>query len=330
MVMPSNSTTPTADQTDSMSAAQEDRLVYDILKSLPVAFCHTHITNQRLLMVNDHMCQATGYSKEELLSMKPMEILSPESQKVLDRRLQAMAAGEPVSKNVDFEIVTKSGAHEWCQCHIHHIREEGRITNAYVVAYSIADQKRAQKKIDNHRQKLQKLVEERTCELARINRQLRDEIEQRVKASEALRANGELLEEMNTAMRVLLDKRQEDRLRAEELIRMNLKEFIDPYLERLENSDLRSHQRQLVEVIRTNLGEMLGSAILALSSKYIMFSPSELQVVNLIRSGKTTKEMARLMNLSTRTIETYRNSIRKKLDLKNKPINLRTYLMPIQ
>lgn len=324
--MPSNSKTPTVGPTDNMSAAQEDRLVYDILKSLPVALYHIDLMNQRLLMVNDHMCQATGYSKEELLSLNPMEILSPESQKVFHQRLQAMVAGEPVSNNIDFEIVTKSGAHEWGQCHIHHIWEEGRITHAYVVAYSVTDRKTAQKEIDNHRQKLERLVEDRTCELAKINRQLRDEIEQRVKASEELRANSERLEEMNTAMRVLLDKRQEDHLRAEELIRMNLKELIDPYLERLENSDLRSHQRQLIEVIRTNLEEMLGSATPAFSSKYIMFSPSELQVVNLIRSGKTTKEMARLMNLSTRTIEAYRNSIRKKLNLKNKPINLRTYL----
>jgi PAS domain S-box-containing protein len=309
-----------------MPTAREDRLVYDILKSVPVALYHIDLMSQRLVMVNDHMCQATGYSKEELLSINPMKILSPESQKVFHRRLQVMAAGEPVSKNVDFEIVTKSGACEWCQCHIHHIWEEGRITNAYVVAYSITDRKMAQKEIDNHRQKLERQVEERTSELAKINRQLRDEIDQRVKASEELRENGERLEEMNTAMRVLLDKRQEDHLRAEELIRMNLKELIDPYLERLENSGLRSHQRQLVVLIRTNLEEMLGSATPALSSRYSMFSPSELQVVNFIRSGKTTKEISRLMNLSTRTIEAYRNRIRKKLDLKNKPVNLRTYL----
>jgi DNA-binding CsgD family transcriptional regulator len=57
-----------------------------------------------------------------------------------------------------------------------------------------------------------------------------------------------------------------------------------------------------------------------------MFSPNELQVANLIRQGKTSKEVARLLNLSIRTVDSYRDSIRKKLGLKNKKVNLRTYL----
>jgi DNA-binding NarL/FixJ family response regulator len=92
---------------------------------------------------------------------------------------------------------------------------------------------------------------------------------------------------------------------------------------------LRNYQKQLIEVIRLNLEQVVSSATPALSSKYFMFSPNELQVVNLIRCGKTTKEMARLLNLSTRTVETYRDSIRKKLNLKHKKVNLRTYLSSI-
>jgi DNA-binding CsgD family transcriptional regulator len=173
---------------------------------------------------------------------------------------------------------------------------------------------------------LERLVRERTRELAKTNKQLREQIEQRARATEKLRAYSKRLEEMNTAMRVLLDKHSEDRRRSEELIRLNIKELLDPYLERLGNSELRSHQRQLVDVIRTNLEEVIGSTASAFSSKFFMFSPNELQVVNLIRTGKTTKEMAQLLNLSTRTIEAYRTSIRKKLNLKHKKINLRTYL----
>ncbi|MEJ2155879.1 MAG: LuxR C-terminal-related transcriptional regulator [Desulfobacteraceae bacterium] len=183
-----------------------------------------------------------------------------------------------------------------------------------------------QESLVNHRQELKKLVDNRTSELAKANQQLRDEINQRTVATEKLRVNSERLEELNTAMRVLLDKRNEDYRHAEELIRLNLKELIDPYLERLENSNLNSRQKQLIEVIRLNLEQVVNSATPTLSSKFFMFSPNELQVVHLIRSGKTTKEMARLLNLSTRTVEAYRNSIRKKLNLKHKKVNLRTYL----
>lgn len=166
-------------------------------------------------------------------------------------------------------------------------------------------------------------------DLAKANQALRDQIEQRGHATEELRSSSERLKEMNTAMRVLLDKRMDDHQRTEELIRLNLKELIDPYLTRLENSEMRGSQRQWVDLIRVNLDEVVASSTPEFASKYYMFSPNELQVVNLIRKGKTTKEMARLLNLSPRTVESYRDSIRKKLGLKNKKVNLRTYLSSI-
>ncbi len=300
--------------------------VYEILRCVPACIYHIDLVNLKLLMVNDYMCKLTGYTEKELLACNPMDVLTPQSRAVFYQRLQAMAAGEPVSNNLQLEAVKKNGETEWAQIHIHHIREKGRITSAYVVAHSISEQKRIQETLVSHRQELKQLVDDRTSELAHTNQQLREEIEQRTTATEKLKANSERLEELNTAMRVLLDRRNEDHLNAEELIRLNLKELIDPYLERLENTDLNGRQKQLVGVIRMNLEQVVSTATPALSSKYFIFSPNELQVVNLIRAGKTTKEMARLLNLSTRTVEAYRNSIRRKLNLKHKKVNLRTYL----
>ncbi len=301
-------------------------MVYEILKHVPVGIYHIDLVQQRFLMVNGYMCRQAGYSEEEFLDLDPLDLLAPQSRAVFIQRLAAMAAGEPVSSSVDIEYIRKDGASGWARLYIHHVYEGTRITSAYVVGNIITEQKKNQERRANQQQELERLVGERTGELAKTNKQLRQEIEQRARATEKLRAYSKQLEEMNTAMRVLLDKRGEDRQRSEELIRLNLKELLDPYLERLENSELRSHQRQLVDVIRTNLEEVIGSTTSAFSSKFFMFSPNELQVVNLIRTGKTTKEMAQLLNLSTRTIEAYRNSIRKKLNIKHKKINLRTYL----
>ncbi len=304
----------------------ERETVYAILKYVPVAIYHVDLVNRRLLMVNEYMCRHSGYTEEELLSFNPLDFLSPQSRALFVERLLAMEKGEPVSNNVELEFIRKNGEPGWARLHIHHIYEENRITSAYVVADVITDLKKNQQLREIQQMELERLVGERTSELAKTNKKLRMEIEQRAAATEKLRAYSKRLEEMNTAMRVLLDKRSEDRQRSEQLIRMSLKELLDPYLERLENSDLRGPQRQLVDVIRTNLEEVIGSTTPAFSSKFYMFSPNELQVVNLIRTGKTTKEMAQLLNLSTRTIEAYRNSIRKKLNLKGKKINLRTYL----
>jgi DNA-binding CsgD family transcriptional regulator len=71
---------------------------------------------------------------------------------------------------------------------------------------------------------------------------------------------------------------------------------------------------------------VVGSPMPELAAKYYIFSPGELQVANLIRKGRTTKEMSRLLNISPRTVDSYRNNIREKLGLKNKKVNLKTYL----
>jgi DNA-binding CsgD family transcriptional regulator len=107
---------------------------------------------------------------------------------------------------------------------------------------------------------------------------------------------------------------------------VNLVQLIEPYLDRLDRSELTAPQQQLLSVIRTNLNEVIGSPMPELSAKYYIFSPGELQVANLIRKGRTTKETAALLNISARTVESYRNSIRRKLGLKNKRVNLKTYL----
>ncbi|MBU0767594.1 MAG: helix-turn-helix transcriptional regulator, partial [Proteobacteria bacterium] len=57
---------------------------------------------------------------------------------------------------------------------------------------------------------------------------------------------------------------------------------------------------------------------------------TEVQVANFIKHGKTTKEIAEMLNLSVETIKFHRKNIRDKIGIKNKKANLRTYLLSVQ
>lgn len=305
---------------------ESQALIYQLFQLSPTSIYQVDLNAGRFTKVNEQMCRSTGYSEEELLAMKPEDLLMPASRELLHRRLADIAQGRTLSGSVEFEIKTKSGRIEWGHFHIRHLRKKGRIWGANVVVHIITEQKRAFEELADYRLRLEALVEERTTELLQANLKLREEVARRARTARELRLKSERLKELNTAMRVLLDKRNEDRLRSEENIRVNLVQLIEPYLDRLDCSGLNSEQQQLLDVIRMNLNEVVGSPMPELSAKYYIFSPGELQVANLIRKGRTTKDMARLLNVSPRTIESYRNSIRKKLGLRNMKVNLKTYL----
>ncbi|MBW2176193.1 MAG: response regulator transcription factor [Deltaproteobacteria bacterium] len=137
------------------------------------------------------------------------------------------------------------------------------------------------------------------------------------------------LEEMNTALRVILNQRKEDKLRTEETILGNLKELIFPYINRLKKIEKNKQKRVYIDIIESNLNSIVEPFAKKLSSKFINLTPMEIKVADLIKHGKSTKEIAEVFNLSQKTVETHRSIIRKKLGLTHTKANLRTYLLSL-
>ena len=138
------------------------------------------------------------------------------------------------------------------------------------------------------------------------------------------------LEETNTALKVLLKKREEDKTELEEKMLFNIKQLVEPYIEKMTASATDSSQKAYLEIIQSNLDDIISPLMRTLSTEYLRLTHSEIQVANLVKQGKSTKEIADLLILSSRTIEKYRDNIRNKLGIKNKRINLRTYLLSFQ
>ncbi len=184
---------------------------------------------------------------------------------------------------------------------------------------------------------LERRVEERTAELTKANEELKAEIAERNQAEEALREREEeleiktnSLEEVNTALRVLLKRRDEDRTELEEKTLFNVKELVVPFLERLKKSRLDPKQLSYIDILESNLNNIISSFARTLSTKYLNLTPTEIHVANLIKEGKSTKEIGEVMVLSPRTIETHRKNMRRKLGLEKRKGNLRSHLLTFQ
>jgi DNA-binding CsgD family transcriptional regulator len=137
------------------------------------------------------------------------------------------------------------------------------------------------------------------------------------------------LEEANTALRVLLKRREEDKGELEEKVLANVKELVNPYLNRLKNTTLDPQQRAHLELIESNLNDIISPFLHQLSSKYLNLTPREIEVATLVKEGKVTKEIAEILNLSMNAVDFHRKNIRQKLGLKNKKANLRTHLLSL-
>jgi PAS domain-containing protein/DNA-binding CsgD family transcriptional regulator len=137
------------------------------------------------------------------------------------------------------------------------------------------------------------------------------------------------LEELNTALKVLLKQRETDKDELEERTMTNVKHLVLPYIEKLKKSSSETKDTAYISIIESNLKDIISPFSHRLSSKYMTFTPKELQVANLIKEGKTTKDIAELLNASPGTIDFHRNNIRKKLNLKNRRANLRSYLLTL-
>lgn len=166
---------------------------------------------------------------------------------------------------------------------------------------------------------------------------LNEAVRERRQAEEALRDSGTALrdqarrlEEVNTALNVLLNRREEDRKELEDKFLLNVKKQVLPYVEALKNTPLDAKQCSYVAIIETRLKDLVSPFTKTISSKYLGLTPKEIEVAGFVKEGKTTKEIAQLLTVSPRAIEFHRDNIRKKLGLKNKKTNLRSYLLSLE
>jgi len=182
-----------------------------------------------------------------------------------------------------------------------------------------------------------RLAIERVLEKARLieeNRAYRDHLEDMVarKSAELLAQQQVLLdktvslEKTNEALKHLLDQRVIEKSAIEQAMVSNLKRFVFPYIDELEGLHLETAAQAYLNIVRTNIEQLISPVSKSLSGAYQDLTPTEVKVADLIRQGQSTKTIAAVFKTSPSTVEKHRNSIRRKLGILNKRANLQTHL----
>jgi PAS domain S-box-containing protein len=257
--------------------------------------------------VNKRLCEMWGYSAEEIVGRPVTDFLDKENRKILKKELAKRRKGryEP------YELVWTRKDRKKIHTHMSptpFFDSRGKFKGSFAVITDISKRKQEQEALLKSHEQLESRVKERTLELE-------------IKTIH--------LEEMNTALRVLLKQREEDKIEMEEKMMANVEELVMPYLEKLKNTEQEDKRRTYIDIIHSTLNDILSPFVRGLSSSYLKLTPSEIQIANLVKQGKTTKDIAELLNLSILTVETHRKNIRKKIGIKNERINLRTHLLSL-
>jgi DNA-binding CsgD family transcriptional regulator len=134
------------------------------------------------------------------------------------------------------------------------------------------------------------------------------------------------LEKRSAAISQLLAQRKQEREQLEETITENIEKFIRPTLNYLKS---RSDARE-VHLVETLIDEIVYPITKKRSSILDKLTMREMQIASLIKEGKTSGEIARILVVSKKTVDFHRANIRRKLGLKEsdqEKVNLMSFLV---
>jgi len=297
-----------------------------------------------LTAFNSGFSRMVGYTGEELKDMGYRLLVDRSSQKKISDTFGAVFRTGRSARAADWGIIRKDGTRAVIEASVSLITDEkGRPTGFRGILRDITARKETEKtlrksreELEKHRNDLERLVHSRTVHVEETNRKHLEEIRAREKTEQTLlRRERELeeksrfLEEANTALRVILSQQEQDQMEFQGNIVANVRELIFPYLEKLKSKRLTEDQKMYLQVVESNLKNILSPFMNHQLPNHWNFTPSEIRIANLIKQGKATKEIARILGLSERTIEAHRDRIRRKLNLRGRKVSLRAHLLSL-
>jgi PAS domain S-box-containing protein len=283
------------DQNRAETERRNSELLFKNAFSMSPAMMGIHrLADRMFLEINKTFTQYTGYQREEIIgrTIHELGLLEPATLEQLRKVLSEKNA----INNEEIQYKTKTGELRY-GLYSAALIGDGEEKKILGLLYDITERR--------HSEELLKLREEESLTLARN------------------------LEEANIALRVVLSRRDADQKMLEEKIQSNVNEIVLPFIRSLNRINMENRDRHYLDLLESNLKSILSPFVKNVSGKYPNLTPKEMQIAEMIRQGKNSKDIAEMLGTSVATVNTHRNNIRKKLNVRKQKTNLRSHLLSL-
>jgi PAS domain S-box-containing protein len=130
-----------------------------LVKNAPAGICEIDSVDQKFVSVNDVICEYTGYTREELFSMNPVDILAEDSKRLFKERLERLLSAEEVPQTTELKIRGKDGRESWVVLNIRVVLENGKPRSATIIAHDNTKFKQAECVLRESEEKFRSVVE---------------------------------------------------------------------------------------------------------------------------------------------------------------------------
>jgi PAS domain S-box-containing protein len=142
---------------ESERALRESEAKYrQLVNHAPAGIYEVNFAEGKFVSVNDVICEYTGYTRQELLAMSVLDILTEDSQKKFLERLDKILKGRNVPSSVEHKIRSKSGREFHVLVNSKFIYgADGKPKGGTAVVHDITEQKQAEEENKNLEYQLQ-------------------------------------------------------------------------------------------------------------------------------------------------------------------------------
>ena len=131
----------------------EERL-RQLVKFAPTGIAELDLQKSKFLSVNDVVCELSGYTREELLNMGPLDLMTAESEALYLKRRQKALEGNPDFSNTEYTIRTKDGKEVVVLINSKvRLSETDKTTTATVILHDITERKRMEETLRQSEEK---------------------------------------------------------------------------------------------------------------------------------------------------------------------------------